>query len=90
MNAKNEKLDTRTQLLQAGMTLFLTQGFHGTGIKAILDVVGVPKGSFYNYFESKNAFGVATIEYYADCVAERLTRSKANASNQIDNRWAAA
>ena len=47
---------TRERLLEEGVRLFSHVGFHGTGLKAILDKVGVPKGSFYNYFASKDAF----------------------------------
>ena len=47
---------TREHLLAEGVRLFSHVGFHGTGLKAILDKVGVPKGSFYNYFASKDAF----------------------------------
>ena len=54
------------------MTAFLQQGYHGTGLKQVLDEVGVPKGSFYNYFDSKEAFGAAAITYYADCLADRM------------------
>ena len=39
-------------------------GYHGTGIKQILDSVSVPKGSFYNYFESKEAFVAAILDQY--------------------------
>ncbi len=66
---------TRQRLLQHGMSAFLQQGYHGTGIKQVLDEVGVPKGSFYNYFASKEAFGAAAIEYYADCLADKMTRA---------------
>jgi TetR/AcrR family transcriptional repressor of nem operon len=58
--------DTRETLLEAGIQLLATRGYNGTGLKEILDVVHVPKGSFYNYFESKEAFGAAIIERYID------------------------
>lgn len=41
-------------------------GYHGTGIKPVLDQVGVPKGSFYNYFESKEHFVANIIEQYGE------------------------
>lgn len=63
---------TRQRLLEEGVASFLTGGFHGTGIKEVLDRVKVPKGSFYNYFESKEAFGAAAITHYAECFAARL------------------
>ena len=43
-----------------------TQGYHGTGVKDIVDAAGVPKGSFYNYFDSKEAFAIAALEQVAE------------------------
>lgn len=42
------------------------QGYHGTGLQEILDAVNVPKGSFYNYFGSKEDFGAEVIQHYID------------------------
>lgn len=64
---------TRQQLLDEGVAAFLTGGYHGTGLKEVLDRVNVPKGSFYNYFESKEAFGAAAIAHYAECLGSKLT-----------------
>jgi TetR/AcrR family transcriptional repressor of nem operon len=43
--------------------MLLEQGYHGTGIQAVLDAVGVPKGSFYNYFDSKEHFAAEVIRH---------------------------
>ncbi|MBB5202990.1 TetR/AcrR family transcriptional repressor of nem operon [Inhella inkyongensis] len=56
----------RIALLDAGMQQLATQGYHGTGIKQVLDAVSVPKGSFYNYFDSKEGFVAALIDEYAE------------------------
>jgi len=45
-----------------------------TGIDSILKRVGVPKGSFYHYFESKEAFGRAVLDNYATFFARKLDR----------------
>lgn len=65
--------DTREKLLREGVTAFLRQGYHGTGIKEVLDRVKVPKGSFYNYFSSKEEFGAAAIRHYSECLARKLS-----------------
>ncbi|MBV5350484.1 TetR/AcrR family transcriptional regulator, partial [bacterium] len=39
----------RTRLLDVGLAAFAKRGYHGTGIKEIVDTANVPKGSFYNY-----------------------------------------
>lgn len=54
-------------LLEIGLASFSKQGYHGTGIKEIVDAAGVPKGSFYNYFSSKEDFAAKVIRYYAEC-----------------------
>jgi hypothetical protein len=46
--------ETKTRLLDEGVASLIGQGYHGTGIKEVLDHVKVPKGSFYNYFERKS------------------------------------
>ncbi len=53
--------DTRERILAAGTTLFGQKGFNGCGLNEVLQAAGVPKGSFYHYFHSKEEFGVAVI-----------------------------
>lgn len=64
--AVSRETDTRERLLEAGVTLFGQKGFNGCGIAEVLQLAGVPKGSFYHYFASKEEFGVAVIERARD------------------------
>ena len=48
----NQKQINKHNLLDEGVALLMRQGYHGTGLKEILDAVNIPKGSFYNYFVS--------------------------------------
>lgn len=59
------KKDTKDRLIQAGIEAMLAKSYHSVGIKEILDSVGVPKGSFYHYFKSKEEFGIAIIDTFA-------------------------
>ena len=68
------RLATRERLVRAGIEILTEQGFASTGIDAVLKRVGVPKGSFYHYFASKEAFGHAVIEGYAAYFARKLDR----------------
>jgi len=72
--------ETREALLHCGMSLLTEQGFLVTGIDTLLKQVGVPKGSFYHYFDSKEAFGRAVLERYAGYFAAKLDRSLLDAS----------
>ena len=74
---------TRERLIEEGIASLLRDGYHGTGLKALLDRVEVPKGSFYNYFESKEDFAVAAIERYAECLAKELQDALAEAPDAM-------
>ena len=67
-------LDTRDLLLRAGLEVLTEKGFSATGIDEILRRVRVPKGSFYHYFDSKEAFGAELIEQYAGYFARKMDR----------------
>jgi len=62
----------REKLLDQGVQMLMAQGYHGTGIKDILDIVGIPKGSFYTYFASKEAFAAEAISHYIEPFILRL------------------
>lgn len=62
----------RTRLLDSGVALLMEKGYHGAGLQELVRSVGVPKGSFYNYFESKEAFSAAVVKHYIDPFIERL------------------
>ncbi|MBZ0216767.1 MAG: TetR/AcrR family transcriptional regulator [Fimbriimonadaceae bacterium] len=65
---------TRERLIRCGIEILTEKGFASTGIDEILRKVGVPKGSFYHYFASKDDFGQAVIEGYAAYFAAKLDR----------------
>ena len=74
------QLETRAALLRAGVEVLTEKGFTATGIDEILRRVGVPKGSFYHYFNSKEAFGAELIDDYAGYFARKLDRWLLDAS----------
>ena len=57
--------DTRQLLLMKGAEILHRKGFHDAGIQEVLEAAGVPKGSFYYYFKSKEDFGLQVIDIYA-------------------------
>lgn len=62
--ARRPAAETRERLLEHGAELFNSQGYNTTGINAIVQAAGVPKGSFYHYFASKQDFGLAVIDRF--------------------------
>ncbi|MDR2324704.1 MAG: TetR/AcrR family transcriptional regulator [Acidovorax sp.] len=69
---RGEDADTRELLVRAGLEVLTEKGFAAAGIDEILGRVNVPKGSFYHYFTSKEAFGLELIERYARYFAHKL------------------
>lgn len=80
---------TKQALLQSGLEYFTEFGFASSGIDQILKKVSVPKGSFYHYFSSKEAFGLAVIDEYSKYFAKKLDRhllnSEASPLTRIEN-----
>ncbi|WLS80816.1 TetR/AcrR family transcriptional regulator [Erwinia pyri] len=63
--------DIREHILATGQRIMASKGYSAVGLNEILSDAGVPKGSFYHYFGSKDAFGVAMLEsYFDDYLAE--------------------
>ena len=56
--------NAKEQLIVAGLNALLEKGFNGVGVQEITEQAGVPKGSFYNHFESKEALGAEIVERY--------------------------
>ena len=69
----------REHILDAGLGVLLQKGYNGTGVKEIVDAAGVPKGSFYNHFTSKEAFVIEAIEKVA---SEDIEKAKAMLSDK--------
>jgi len=67
----SETSDVRATILATGQRLMAGKGFSAVGLNEILTGAGVPKGSFYHYFGSKDAFGEALLDsYFDDYLAE--------------------
>lgn len=68
MSRTADPTDIPRRLTEAGYALFQQAGYNATGIAQITDLAGVPKGSFYNHFASKEAFAAAILSHYGDKV----------------------
>jgi TetR/AcrR family transcriptional repressor of nem operon len=56
--------NTREEIVKAGLKCLLERGYNGVGVQDITIAAGVPKGSFYNHFDSKEALGAEIVERY--------------------------
>ena len=66
--------ETRERLIRAGIDILSEQCFASTSLDEILKSCDVPKGSFYYYFSSKNAFGCEVVRQYGVLYAQYLNR----------------
>jgi TetR/AcrR family transcriptional repressor of nem operon len=66
------KPHTRTNLVRAGLRVIHAEGYAATGIQGIVDAADTPKGSFYTYFASKEAFGAEVVNEYSERGQSRL------------------
>jgi TetR/AcrR family transcriptional repressor of nem operon len=62
----DNKPDVRDNILAVGQRLMSGKGFSAVGLNEILAAAEVPKGSFYHYFGSKDAYGEALLSRYFD------------------------
>jgi TetR/AcrR family transcriptional regulator, transcriptional repressor for nem operon len=60
------KTQTRQIVLDTARRIVASKGYSAVGINEILAAAGVPKGSFYHHFDSKDAFGEAMMQSYFD------------------------
>jgi len=56
----------REEIVEAALEQFHAYGFNAAGVKDITDRAGVPKGSFYNHIDSKEALAVVALQRYAE------------------------
>ena len=64
--------DTKALLIRSGLEHLTEYGFTASGIDGVLKRAGVPKGSFYYYFSSKEAFGKELIASYNTFFAKKI------------------
>ncbi|WP_324739965.1 TetR/AcrR family transcriptional regulator [Pseudomonas veronii] len=64
----------RQTILDAAQSIVGAKGFSAVGLNEILQAADVPKGSFYHYFHSKDAFGVVLLDHYFDHYVEGMTQ----------------
>lgn len=61
----------KERLLKQGFKQFYAHGFAGTSLETVLVEAGVPKGSFYHHFGSKEAFALAVLQLYYEKQQQR-------------------
>ena len=62
MNSR-ARIDKRALILAKGADVMTRRGYHGTGVLEIVQAAGIPKGSFYHYFASKEDFALQALDH---------------------------
>jgi TetR/AcrR family transcriptional repressor of nem operon len=70
MRKKHNKED----ILDAGIEILRTKGYNRTGIDDILRASNIPKGSFYNFFNTKEDYGIQVLRRYTDVQFEHINK----------------
>ena len=73
MSKKNDR-NTKGKIINAAWDLFYEQGYDNTTVEEIIDASGTSKGSFYHYFEGKDAL-LGSLSYIFDEEYEKLQNS---------------
>jgi TetR/AcrR family transcriptional repressor of nem operon len=89
MAKQTTKESTKTQLLDAGIDIMVEKGYNNTGIMEVLQSTGVPKGSFYYYFDSKEDFGLQIINHFDSFYQKKLQESLGDTTKTPIERIAA-
>jgi TetR/AcrR family transcriptional repressor of nem operon len=83
--------DVRQEILDTAQIIISGKGYAAVGLNEILAAAGVPKGSFYHYFESKDAFGEALLESdfetYLEDLDARLQRPGLSEGERLMVYW---
>lgn len=78
MRVVKEPEERRNEILDAAESLFVSKGYAGTTIIAILEAVGISKGAFYYYYKSK--------EEVLDAVIQRVVAADVIKAKEIADR----
>ena len=69
-----KRTNKRDELIRVGREIVAQHGFKAASLNDILTTAGVPKGSFYYYFASKEDFGLAIVDDFARDYRDRFER----------------
>lgn len=79
---------TRDRIFAAAQERFHTLGYHACGVQQIVDAAGVPKGSFYNYFKTKEGLALEVLDsYVASSKLEILSDAALTPLNRISRHF---
>ncbi|MEL0636956.1 TetR/AcrR family transcriptional regulator [Marinomonas sp. TI.3.20] len=93
MKPKVKTNDMRNHILETAQEIISGKGFSAVGLNEILKASGVPKGSFYHYFGSKEIFGEELLKNYFSIyylsLEEQLSQPNLSGAERLMGYWEA-
>jgi AcrR family transcriptional regulator len=80
---KKSSRNTKSKIVSAAWSLFYEQGYDDTTIDEIVEASGTSKGSFYHYFDGKDAL-LSSLSYLFDKKYEELMETMDPAMKPVD------
>jgi AcrR family transcriptional regulator len=69
---ERKKIETRQRLMEEAFRLFASRGYDATTVEEIATAASVAKGTFFNYFETKEAILPAIAEWRIELIEQAL------------------
>jgi TetR/AcrR family transcriptional repressor of nem operon len=66
--------ENKQHIIRKGLKALYLKGYNATGVQEIVNAAGIPKGSFYNYFSSKENFAVEAMRLFTERELELMQR----------------
>ena len=73
-----ERIHDVNKLLQTGIGMMMTNGYHNTSINAVIKEAKLPKGSFYYLYKDKKSFALDALRNYNDGLIGRFDELASN------------
>lgn len=73
VRAKAKREARREQIVVAAATCFSSQGYHQTTVSDLIDAAGISRGTFYLYFESKEALFHDLLDDFVKRLCDEIT-----------------
>jgi len=68
------------EIIESAIKVMHLKGYNATGVQELVDAAGIPKGSFYNYFKSKEDFAIDALKYFASRFQKAFEQNLKNKS----------
>lgn len=68
----NKKKLKKQEIIEKSIHVMFEKGYNGTGVKDLTDAAGIPKGSLYNYFKSKEDYAKEALYFYYNEMSKEI------------------